>query len=213
MRSLLAVVVVAALAACAQQSSAVAEDAFRDQLSESESSRVSSTWASATPRQQCYVQVFEEKNLDGRACMVRCILDGRGAMIGGGCWHICYSRTEFQQPSSTEFSSCPPPEPRPPSAAPSIVCSSNPAGRVLRIRLVGADGDPISAAQIRVGALDEPLITDGSGQAEVVDAPTGLLEIHIFARQYFPHRASLIVPEESRCDLTFELTSTKGHGF
>lgn len=214
MRALHSVVFVAGFAACAQQAAVIAEDASPDQLAESEASRLASAWAAATPRQRCYVQVFEENDLDGRACMVPCILEGRGAMIGGGCWHICYSRTGHRQPSSTNFTGCPPPEPRPPSAPPSIICSRNPAGRVLRIGLVDADAKrPISAAQIGVGPVDERLVTDDTGQAQMVDPPPSLLEIHVLALEYFTHSASLIVPEESGCDVTFELTTTRGHGF
>ena len=214
MRALLAVAAVAVFTACAQQSAAVAEGASRDELAESESPGLASSWASATPRQRCYVQVFEEYDLDGRACMVPCILEGRGAMIGGGCWHICYSRTELYQPSSTTFSGCPPPEPTPPPAPPSIVCSRDPAGRVLRIALVDAAANgPITAAQITVAPLDERLVTDETGQAQVLDPPTGRLEIYVFARRYFSHSASLIVPGLSRCDVRFELATTRGHGF
>lgn len=213
MRALLALAFVALFAGCAQQA-AVAEDASPGQLPESEESQLVVARAVATPRQRCYVQVFEERDLNGRACMVPCILGGRGAMIGGGCWHICYAYTDQQLPNSSEFNSCPAPEPRPPSPPPSVVCTTDPADRALRIVVVDAHSErPIPTARIAIGSLEERLITDGVGQAQVVDPPTGPLEIHVFATQHFSHSASLIVPEQSRCEVSFELVTTRGHGF
>lgn len=214
MRAPLTVFLVAMSAGCVQQTAVVAEDASRGQLPESELPRSTVTWADATPRQQCYVQVFEEKDLPGRSCMVPCILEGRAAMISGGCWHLCYAYTGQQLPNSSAFSSCPPSEPRPPSPPPSVVCSTAPAGRALRIALVDAHTEgPISTARILVGSLDNRLITDDLGQAQLADPPTGPLEVRVFATQHFSQSASLIVPEQSRCDVRFALVTTKGHGF
>jgi hypothetical protein len=214
MRARLTVLLVAVSAACAQQPAVIAEDTSPDDLLQSEAPGLDSTWAAATPRQRCYVQVFEENDFDGRACMVPCILEGRGAMIGGGCWHICYSRADRRQPTSSDFSSCPAPEPPPPFVPPSVVCTADSPGRALRIALVDADTDrPISTARIAVESLDERLITDDSGEAQVVDPPTGPFEIYAFAARYLSQRASLIVPEQSQCNVIFKLMTTRGHGF
>jgi hypothetical protein len=214
MRARLTVLFVAVSAACAQQPAVIAEDTSPDQLLETEASELDSMLAAATPRQGCYVQVFEENDLDGRACMVPCILEGRGAMIGGGCWHICYAYTELQLPSSTDFNRCPAPDPPPPFVPPAVSCTADPAGRALRIALVDADTDrPISTARIAVESLDERLITDDSGQAQVADPPTGPFEVYTFAARYFSQPASLIVPEQSRCNVIFKLVTTRGHGF
>lgn len=211
MRALLGALLLCLSAACTQRSAAVADE----ELPAGNAAHTAAPqWAEATPRQRCYVRAFEENDLPGRDCMVPCIMESRGAGIGGGCWHICYSYDGPPQPPGSHFSACPAGEPPPARRPPAVQCDTGAGRRALAISLVSAaGGTPVVEAVVRVGSTDEGLNPDGSGRVLVDDPPEGMFSIGVVAANHFSVGASLIVPEGNRCDVRVELVSSRGYGF
>lgn len=45
--------------------------------------------AAATPAEKCWIRVLSDRCSLGDDCLTTCIASGKGALIGGGCWHVC----------------------------------------------------------------------------------------------------------------------------
>jgi len=170
---------------------------------------------SLTSRQQCFIAEFERGNIPGRECMIRCIQDGSGYGIVGGCWHICYAYTGVTMPRPGRFDHCPAPGPEPVSPSPIVACRAADGRRELRVRFVdAATGSPLAA-----GMLFAPDLPSGSHKADslgnVIVPVEGDSRIRLSgeARGYSYVIDSISVAESTVCDVLLRLVSVRGHGF
>lgn len=42
-----------------------------------------------TAAEKCWLDVLSKRCAAGDDCLTTCISSGQGALIGGGCWHVC----------------------------------------------------------------------------------------------------------------------------
>lgn len=45
--------------------------------------------STVTAAERCWIRVLSERCSLGDDCLTTCIASGKGALIGGGCWHVC----------------------------------------------------------------------------------------------------------------------------
>lgn len=45
--------------------------------------------ATVTAAEKCWIRALSERCSLGDDCLTTCIASGKGALIGGGCWHVC----------------------------------------------------------------------------------------------------------------------------
>lgn len=170
---------------------------------------------SLTSRQRCVIAEFERHDLPGRACMIKCIKDGSGYNIGGGCWHMCYAYTGVPMPRPERFDHCPDAGPEPVSPSPIVSCEAADARRELRVRFV----DAVTGAPLAAGMIFEPRSPRGIHVADslgVVIVPLGdVSRIRLIgqARGYSYAMDSITVATNTVCSVLLRLVSARGHGF
>lgn len=52
------------------------------------------------PDEQCAVEVFRARGLEGDECMADCIESGEGRSVGGGCYHLCFAYSDLEWPEA-----------------------------------------------------------------------------------------------------------------
>jgi hypothetical protein len=169
-----------------------------------------------SPRAQCYIRTYQRRCTPSGACMIRCIAEGTGQYIGGGCWHVCfaYGQLPWEEPSALR--QCPAPGPGPQSPAPSLTCERgetvSPTLEV--VVLADFDGAPIPGATVSVSTLPGSLQTDSLGRARIEPLPDGSSLIWVRARGFqFGGASPVGVTAGRRCQLIVRLAYHWDGGF